>query len=650
LPAIGGALLLRAEVGRGDPPVLILQSARGEEHRIEPGPQTRFNRSADFLVPAGLRWAVAALVWPHGARAVLPGPPDGRGEVIDLASRRPAPAPPEKAAGGPAPLPWTAPPFEEGADAAAVEASEAEPTSGETVNAIPPGVRSELSVLEAVAQLTAVREELARARDEITHLRTALETERIARVSAEAALGVPVPPGDLTELAIAQATHAAATAPRRPSADSDRLVAALEAAASSLRASTPPPGDAKPITTSRLVAAAAALASAAPTTNGDVAVEDTSALGSSGPAAPLDGATAAALEAGAAPAPVASGLAASPLSSATAPAVPTSTLDGTSAPDGSGSASSALDAGSAPAPLDGATVPVPSAPLPAASAPAPEEAVTAEDAALAHRPIIVASVAARAAAQAAAEALVPVVAPAPGLRRALLTLAREDSVTAGAVLAGLLPAQGAVLEESLSYDLTVRGYGTFAVTVGHGGTEVQRLTKRRPRKEAAFHVSGEPLVLAELLTGDRTRLGRFRPSARITGRRRQAQALRALSTTPLSLGEAVQAGARLEPALVYAALPHAVAPEWTRGHVFTIAQEITELGPRAWYVTARDGVRLSVVEHAAGAAADATVTMSRAAFDRLLKGEPPTPGDLPVIRGDRAAVAALKRWTDLARG
>ncbi len=88
LPAIGGAHLLRAEVGRGEPPTLVLQSARGEEHRITAGPQTRFNRSADFLIPAGLRWAVAVLVWQDGTRAVLPDPPAGRAEVIDLASRR----------------------------------------------------------------------------------------------------------------------------------------------------------------------------------------------------------------------------------------------------------------------------------------------------------------------------------------------------------------------------------------------------------------------------------------------------------------------------------------------------------------------------------------------------------------------------------
>jgi hypothetical protein len=42
--------------------------------------------------------------------------------------------------------------------------------------------------------------------------------------------------------------------------------------------------------------------------------------------------------------------------------------------------------------------------------------------------------------------------------------------------------------------------------------------------------------------------------------------------------------------------------------------------------------------------------MTRAAFDRLLKDEPPAPGERPLVRGDRAAVALLKAWTDRARG
>ena len=46
---------------------------------------------------------------------------------------------------------------------------------------------------------------------------------------------------------------------------------------------------------------------------------------------------------------------------------------------------------------------------------------------------------------------------------------------------------------------------------------------------------------------------------------------------------------------------------------------------------------------------DATVTMTRAAFDRMLRDEPVAPGERPVVRGDRTAVAMLKAWTDRAR-
>src|SRR4051812_49650744 len=116
LPALGGAHLLRAEFGRGDPPALVLQSASGTEHRIEPGPEARFSRSTDFLVPAGLRWAVAALQWPDGTRAVLPTPPEERAEVVPLHQRRseppatPKPVPLQ-------PLPWTASAWGEVSDA-----------------------------------------------------------------------------------------------------------------------------------------------------------------------------------------------------------------------------------------------------------------------------------------------------------------------------------------------------------------------------------------------------------------------------------------------------------------------------------------------------------------------------------------------------
>jgi hypothetical protein len=234
-----------------------------------------------------------------------------------------------------------------------------------------------------------------------------------------------------------------------------------------------------------------------------------------------------------------------------------------------------------------------------------------------------------------------------GLRRAIAGLAAEDPVAAGTLIAALLPAQGAVIEDTLTYDLTVRGIGTFAVFIADGAVRVQRTSRRRGRGESAFHLSAEPLALANLLAGDQRKVRRFGRAARFSGRRTKLRALAALPAARLSLADAVRAGANPEPSLVYRALPFAIPAEWTRGHVFTVAQEITDLAPRAWYITARDGVPLRVIEYAAGAAADATVTMSLAAFERLLRGEPALDGDRPAIHGDLSAVATLKRWTDL---
>ena len=42
--------------------------------------------------------------------------------------------------------------------------------------------------------------------------------------------------------------------------------------------------------------------------------------------------------------------------------------------------------------------------------------------------------------------------------------------------------------------------------------------------------------------------------------------------------------------------------------------------------------------------------MSRQVFDRLLREEPVPSGRRPVVRGDRAAVAAMHAWTQRVQG
>jgi hypothetical protein len=47
---------------------------------------------------------------------------------------------------------------------------------------------------------------------------------------------------------------------------------------------------------------------------------------------------------------------------------------------------------------------------------------------------------------------------------------------------------------------------------------------------------------------------------------------------------------------------------------------------------------------------DATVTMSRQVFDRLVREEPVPSGRRPVVRGDHTAVAAMHVWTQRVQG
>jgi hypothetical protein len=66
-------------------------------------------------------------------------------------------------------------------------------------------------------------------------------------------------------------------------------------------------------------------------------------------------------------------------------------------------------------------------------------------------------------------------------------------------------------------------------------------------------------------------------------------------------------------------------------------------------VVVRSGAPVAV-ERRTKAAPDAVVTMSRATYLHVLRGEPAPSGERPAIRGDRAAVALLRAWTERAQG
>jgi hypothetical protein len=236
----------------------------------------------------------------------------------------------------------------------------------------------------------------------------------------------------------------------------------------------------------------------------------------------------------------------------------------------------------------------------------------------------------------------------PLLRGAIVKLAHDDVATAARVLTALLPAQGALIEGPLAYDLTIAGAGTFGIAIAGGRATIEPVERPRSRREAEFHLTADPLILAELLAGVDHRIGRFFGPVRVRGRKRRLKALQPLKNGSATLTNAAKAGARLDPELVYRTFAYAVHPSWTKGHAFTIAQTIQGDPPQTYYLTARNGAGVTVATMPP-APPNATVTMSRDTFDRLLRADPLPPGARPTVRGDRHPVELMRAWTERAR-
>jgi hypothetical protein len=234
------------------------------------------------------------------------------------------------------------------------------------------------------------------------------------------------------------------------------------------------------------------------------------------------------------------------------------------------------------------------------------------------------------------------------LRGALVRLAREDPLSAGRILAALLPAQAVILKRAADYDLTIHEVGTFAITVAGGRAWVKPVERPRGRRNAEFHVAAGAQALAEILNGAPPRLKRFSGPQRVSGRKRRSKpVLSALVSARISFAEALNAGVELDVELVMAVLAHVIDPAWTRGHTFTVEQRV---GDTSWFIVARDAGGVGVTRTPPATSPQGTVRLTPDAFRSLLRGEPAPPGQRPAVRGDRLAVAHVKAWTDRARG
>jgi ribonucleoside-diphosphate reductase beta chain len=235
---------------------------------------------------------------------------------------------------------------------------------------------------------------------------------------------------------------------------------------------------------------------------------------------------------------------------------------------------------------------------------------------------------------------------------ALRRMADEDPALAARLVLMSLPAAAARIQGPLTYDLDIEELGSYRVSVENGGARVEAATHDG---EPDFRLRTDARGLVQMASGSagplRLALG---GRLHVNGSRRKLLKLRSMSGEPPGMGDVARAGGRVDPDLVYRALPYLVDPEWTRGHRFTVAYEITGEGGGTWYVEARDGEPLRVTTEAAEGGPNSTATVDFQSYLRMVAGDL-TPAEamqerLTDVDGELYPVTILGRWIDRAQG
>ncbi|MGH2762771.1 MAG: SCP2 sterol-binding domain-containing protein [Thermoleophilaceae bacterium] len=238
-----------------------------------------------------------------------------------------------------------------------------------------------------------------------------------------------------------------------------------------------------------------------------------------------------------------------------------------------------------------------------------------------------------------------------GLRR----IAEDDPELAARLILMTLPAAAARIPGTLAYALELSGVGSYHVAVSDGRAHVHQADGGE-HEEVDFRLSADPRTFVDLVTGASG------PAAlilggrlRIRGKRRRALRLRAMASADVGLDQVVASGGRLDPDVMYRALPYLIDPEWTKGHEFTVRYEVTgSPDGGSWDVRVRDGAPLAVTTGPGGAEPVATVRLDYGSYQRMAAGEL-TPSQamqerLTDVDGELFPVTLLGRWIDRAQG
>ena len=236
----------------------------------------------------------------------------------------------------------------------------------------------------------------------------------------------------------------------------------------------------------------------------------------------------------------------------------------------------------------------------------------------------------------------------PWLREAFAMLVAREPATAGELLVGLLPAQGAVRAEAIAYDIVLAPEDVVRVTYAGGGapTELERAGSARDLGQVAFRITGATAELSRLMTAGRLRRRILRRGlARVQGDRAALAAPAAILDTRLDLAQLKAAGVSLDPRLALALIASMVRPSWTTSERFSIAYEPRGPGA-ATYLHVRNGDPLAVTDDPPLGPVATTVSSPSDELLPVLAGGTDVDAN---VSGDPAPLLALISWIERAQ-
>jgi hypothetical protein len=228
---------------------------------------------------------------------------------------------------------------------------------------------------------------------------------------------------------------------------------------------------------------------------------------------------------------------------------------------------------------------------------------------------------------------------APAIRR---LAAQRDAKLAAELVIELIPAQRALMDGPLNYEIKIGELGTFYVTLEPG----QAIISREPRGSVDFSLEGPVAAFSELAAGGASRR---HPGLRIRKGKRRARQFLKTRRRPIALADLAVAGVDVWPGLLLLAMAEAIDPSWTAGQRFELAFEIEETSGVVIYVRVRDGESIVVSRTAVGEPM-ATISLSGHALICLLAGTQPPPQDRTLVTGDVTCVDMFLQWTARAQG